>query len=367
MTDAELDPVSRRWLDDRWRVIKAEQAGGASLEAAIRVADERYPWSALNPDDAPANRIRDGLLTRADLPNLPQPQPLIDDTLDRNTVALLAGHRATGKSFIALGWAASVATGTRWQGRDAESGRVLYVASEGAEGLHARLAAWEWAWHNGRTVAGFDVWPHPVNLGSTADRRDLAELCGENGYALVVLDTLARCAVGLDENSARDMGIVVDTADAVKRAAGSTVLLVHHTGKDKTTVRGSSALEAGVDTVYTTEGDARLLKLQRVKRKDGPQDDQHTLRLTEVAPPSIDGRTSCVVENVRGQDHESRADELEALYADTFADTGATKAELRNAAGMPPASFSRALNTLLRKGFLVNTGTDARPFYKQAT
>src|SRR3712207_8722728 len=61
----------------------------------------------------------------------------------------------------------------------------------------------------------------------------------------------------------------IDAAEQIKRATGSgAVLLVHHTGKDKTTVRGSSALEAAMDTVYTTEGDPLNMRLRRTKRKD---------------------------------------------------------------------------------------------------
>src|SRR3712207_8578017 len=59
----------------------------------------------------------------------------------------------------------------------------------------------------------------------------------------------------------------IDAAEQIKRATGSgTVLLVHHTGKDKQTVRGSSALEAAMDTVYTTEGDPLNLRLRRDRK-----------------------------------------------------------------------------------------------------
>jgi RecA-family ATPase len=50
--------------------------------------------------------LADVLLTRSALRNLPAAEPLIDDVLDQGTVALLYGMWGSGKSFIALDWAA---------------------------------------------------------------------------------------------------------------------------------------------------------------------------------------------------------------------------------------------------------------------
>lgn len=308
---------------------------------------------------SPASRrsLADQLLSRGQLADLPSPEPLIDDTLDRRTVALLAGSFGTGKSFLALDWAGCIATGRMWQRRAiTQTGSVLYVASEGAYGLNDRVTAWEYGWRHKLDDDAFTVLPVPVNL---RDASQVTELCAlAAGRALVVIDTLARCLVGADENSARDMGEAVDAAYRLRDATdGGTVLLVHHTGKDGDTTRGSSALEAGVDTVYKTKGDARLIELSRTKRKDGPTAD----RLQLALKPTLD---SCVILSTRGVDMRPTADALLSTFREAFLDTGATKAELRNVAGMSPGSFHRALNDLLSAGVLTNTGTDSRPFFK---
>lgn len=233
---------------------------------------------------------------------------------------------------------------------------MLYVASEGAYGLHARVSAWEYAWQ--RQIADDDllVFPEPVNLG---ERHAVAELCAAaDGRDLVVIDTLARCLVGADENSAKDMGIAVDALYRLRDAThGGTVLVVHHTGKDRETTRGSSALEAGVDTVYTTATDGAHIRLKRTKRKDGPADDTLSLKIK----PVLD---SCVLVSTQRVDKRPTADALLSIFLSTFSETGASKAELRVAAGMPPASFHRALNDLLSSQLLINAGTEQRPFYK---
>jgi len=272
---------------------------------------------------------------------------------------MLAGYTGTCKSFTALSWAASVATGAPWHYRQAcVTGTALYVAAEGASGINSRLSAWES--HNGTKVLdnALITLPNPINLGRLADVAELCSIVDEQKVLFVVIDTLNRCAVGLDENSAKDMGVVVDSLYAIQQCTSEhrgTVLLVHHTGKDKATIRGSSALEAGVDTVYAADGNPRAVRLYRTKRKDGPADDVLTLRLDKVA-------NSAVLVHALA-DMTANEDQLMSAFLSIFGTTGASKAELRSACEIPPASFHRALNELVKRGVLLNTGTDKRPFY----
>lgn len=319
---------------------------------------ERDPYEEVLPADgsASATGLRARLLSRADLATLPEPEPLIGQTVDLRTVAVVAGHYGSLKSFLLLDWACSVATGKDWQGRRVQPGSVLYVAAEGAYGLHHRIEAWEYAWQQ-QVDAQLDVLPAPVNL---LDRRQVAEVADlAAGRSLVIVDTLARCMVGADENSARDMGMAVDALYRLRDATdGGTVAVAHHTGKDRATIRGSSALEAGVDTVYTTEGDASHMVLKRTKRKDGPLDDELNLHL------QLELESGLIVSR-RGVDMRPTASALMSSFVSMFGEVGATKTELRTASGMVPSSFHRALKELVAQGLLQNTGSDARPFYKQ--
>jgi hypothetical protein len=327
------------------------------------------PGPAPPPDDGRGAEpktpvLADTLLTRSALLELPDPQPLIDNVLDQGTVALLYGKWGSGKSFIAQDWAASVATGRPWQGRDTRARRVLYIAAEGAYGLKGRLAAWESGWHRQINDGTLDILPHPVNLTRAVDADNLGALIAWNGYGLVALDTLARCMVGADENSAKDCGLVVDVLHRLREQTpdGRGVILgVHHTGKDGKTFRGSSVFEAGADTVYSVTADESVIILDREKRKDGPRNDGHRLKLDPVA-----GTGSCTISVHRGVDKPERADRLLSTFVQHFVQTGASKSELRDVAEMTTGTFHRALSDLLESGDLVNDGTDKRPFYKVA-
>ncbi len=65
---------------------------------------------------------------------------------------------------------------------------------------------------------------------------------------LIVVDTLARCFGGNDENDASDMRAFIEDCDVIKHKTVATLLVVHHSGKDDTKgARGSSAFRAALD------------------------------------------------------------------------------------------------------------------------
>jgi hypothetical protein len=81
----------------------------------------------------------------------------------------------------------------------------------------------------------------------------------------VTLDTLARVIGPGDENSARDMGLLVRSMDKIRgETGGAHTMTVHHSGKNATKgARGSSALRAATDTELEVEGGRIIMRKQR--------------------------------------------------------------------------------------------------------
>ncbi|MGH3725016.1 MAG: AAA family ATPase [Mycobacterium sp.] len=328
--------------------------------------EPHWPDEDRGPREPPPDRpiFADIALTRSALRQMPAPQPLIANTLDQGTTALLYGKWGTGKSFIALDWAARVATGRQWQNRHTEQRRVLYIAAEGAYGLRARVDAWETGWDTPIADEWMTFLPRPVNLTRATDLVNLEAFIDWGGYQFVILDTLARCMVGAEENSAKDTGIIIDamTRLQARTPEGRGVILgVHHAGKDGKTMRGSSAFESGVDTVYLTTKDADTITLERTKRKDGPEHDHHTLRLDPIAGTGSVAISVCRAEGAT----TSRAVELLSQFASLFGDRGASKTEIIEAVDMPRATLYRALTDVLASGDLIKDGTANRTIYRR--
>lgn len=224
--------------------------------------------------------LRDRVGRRSDLASLEALEPLIERTVLRKTLTFMAGPPASGKSFHLLAWSASVATGTPWRDREVKQGRVLYVIAEGAYGIEDRLAAWEI--HNGTKIpdANFAYIPEAVQLADPEALAELVALVRQEDFDLVVIDTLSRSAVGLDENSQAAMSTLVAASDQIKDAMTNGALVVaHHSSKSSPGLRGSSVLEGAADSIYLTskghaeEAGSGAYWLERAKNKYGPEDD----------------------------------------------------------------------------------------------
>ncbi len=135
-----------------------------------------------------------------------------------------------------------MASGRKCFGSPVRRGRVFYVYAEGAVGLHERVEAWKQ--HHAidkDDVVGVDFYPGPIQLLEGTNVEQLIEqLAAEREPpVLVVFDTQARCTVGADENSAKEMGKLIDAAGRLAREVDCTVLLVHHPARKSKDMRGS--------------------------------------------------------------------------------------------------------------------------------
>lgn len=181
---------------------------------------------------------------------------LLDPILPEQGLAMLYAYRGIGKTFIALGIAAAIASGgrfLRWTAPRAR--RVLYLDGElPAKTMQERSAM---------VLAGIEGdGPDPDALRIiTPDFQkrpipDLSTLEGQkliephlDGIDLLVLDNLsALCRYG-NENEGESW-LPVQAWGLALRRRGISVLFIHHAGKNKSQ-RGTSRREDLLDTVIT--------------------------------------------------------------------------------------------------------------------
>jgi len=86
--------------------------------------------------------------------------------------------------------------------------------------------------------------------------------------------------VSAEENSARDMGIVIANMDTI-RSCGAAVLAIHHTGHEHTSrARGSSGIPGAADGRIRVEKAERLkAKIEPAKMKDAEKGEPITVDL----------------------------------------------------------------------------------------
>jgi hypothetical protein len=310
-------------------------------------------------------RMEDSFLDLDALENMPATKPLIKGVLDLESASWLIGQSGGFKSFVAIDWACHIAAGLPdWRGRKVTPGDVLYVAGEGARGVAKRVRAW--TQHTEKRPEGLKVRPMPVRaMGETPrhlsdDWRALVEYAGAVKPALIVLDTQARMATGLEENSAKEMGLFVEAVDALKVASGACVLVVHHTGRTDGDARGSTAIDGAQDgewKVSRKKNDLRV-KLACEKSKDGNENQSFAFDMEVVVTgQDEDGEdiTSLVLGEQSDDDRVSVAGVVEDLKANAEGLTARQKilmvlkvVEVERK-GMSAAGLRRAVNEALKE------------------
>lgn len=198
----------------------------------------------------------------------PAPKPLIRGLLNLDSESWIIGAPGSKKSFVALDIAGHVAKGLEWQGLAVTQARVVMIVAEGAGGLGPRLQAWEGTY--GPMGDDVDILPRPVQAASMKDWAVLVAACARLQPGLVVLDTQARVTVGLEENSAKEMGVFIEAVRAIREVTGACVLTVHHTGRAGGDARGSSAIDGAQSTELKVlcEKGSLAGKLVSEKQKD---------------------------------------------------------------------------------------------------
>lgn len=252
-------------------------------------------------------------LSADELLNIKKPDALITGFIQEWEAVLLWGAPNGGKSFLALDWALSIATGLPWLGiHEVKKGPVLYMAGEGAPSLQRRVRAW-CDYHEVERLSGawFQVRPLPireedviddilVNLQTFAEKEQ-----GEGDRAklrtrLIVVDTLSQFFGGGDENGP-DMAQFVNNLRRLSQDHETAVLIVHHSRKDDGTERGHTALRGNIDVgfrcvpVQNEHGQIGGITVLNDKQRDSAKQDKLVLKLKLVTYGQEDDDNSLVV------------------------------------------------------------------------
>jgi hypothetical protein len=255
-----------------------------------------------DPNDGPGERPGgrpDELRNHSikELHELTEPEWLIEGVIPAGAFIVPFGAPKSFKTFLLLSACLHIAAGKDWMGLKVKRGAVVYVAAEGIGGLKPRIQGMCAYYGIGDDVP-FWVIPRPVSL---ADQKMLAKLVrtaqrradeADTPIVLVVFDTLARCAAGLDENSAQEMGAAIAGNDWVREQLKCATATIHHSGKDEQRgLRGTSALRGALDTALLIEGEGKRATLRVEDQKDAEARPELHFEMREVPACGLSGTT----------------------------------------------------------------------------
>ncbi len=319
-------------------------------EASERLRAE--DMAATADDDAVA-ALMARMLDSAGLDEIEDLPPLIEGWLSRDSVASLIGASESFKSFVALDMACHVATKRPWWGAITHGGPVVYVIAEGARGFRRRLRAWEYAHNDGRQVSDLHFLPEPVQV-TGPEWNAFIGVVRILGARMVILDTQARCTVGVPENDNTEMGRVFDLADKLRRETEACVLFIHHTGYDKSHARGATAMYAGHQTEITVDRpskDSKRITISTSKQKD----DDHRSGNWKL----VECLESLVMANLDASDAEERQSP-EDQVATVLSATVAESMTIREQVARVLHGYADGLPDGITKPELISALNDAR-------
>lgn len=235
-----------------------------------------------------------------------EPDWLVDRCIERATVTSVFGAPKSGKSFIAIAMACSIASGKDFYGFDTKPSAVLYLAGEGHTAVARRIKSYEQFYSRSLEKAPLLISNRGSRIGDDAEFAMLQEVCRDierehGNLGMIIVDTLAR-NYGLNENSTEDMNKFIQRIDELKEEFQASMVIVHHTGHGSNgRARGSSVLPAALDYEFKVERDknsddkAMMVALKQTLVKDGTPIEDLYFQFKELMLLGYDGVTSGVL------------------------------------------------------------------------
>lgn len=305
----------------------------------------RHTPEVLTPPQPKAKRQTRWTAAELLAADFPEPQWAVPGLIPIG-LTFLAGRPKVGKSWLALQIAIAVGTGGRVLDRNVKRGRVLYIARED-NGRRLQERAVKQGMPTDADITFDTSW----SLLTQGGLDDLERAITDNGYTLVVIDTLGRLLGAADQSDLADMTEYVGRLQEIAMKHDIAILAIDHHRKPSAMMTdpiddivGSTAKSAVADAALglTKEQGKRGATLKVTGRDVEWQD----LAL------SWDAVTCCwqyegTTEEVASQGNKERI--LEALRNHI---EPMTATDIASAAGIGRTNVHPILNDLVNTGLL---------------
>lgn len=214
------------------------------------------------------------------------PDWLLKHLIEKDSLVVIFGDPASGKSFAGIDIACCVSTGKDFHGIAVCQGAVLYIAGEGQNGLKRRFTAWQIRHQVSLNKHPLYISTAPASFCNATSAKQVEQAISAVNVtpALVVVDTLARNFGPGDENSTQDMSAFISALDEIRAQYRCTILLIHHTGHgDKSRGRGAMALKGALDAEYRMDkDDMGVVRVENTKMKEFEKSEPMAFKINTV-------------------------------------------------------------------------------------
>ena len=190
--------------------------------------------------------------------------------------------------------------------------------------------------------------------------------------AVVVIDTFARCSVGIKENDATEMGEWIDAIRELQEQMNVDVLALHHStkprGKKEPGERGSSAFIGATDTAIRLRRNDKTITVMCEKQKDAEHFEKFSLQMKVVSLGNSEQRepmTSCVLVSADGRKPSNQLLRDHRVMLSTLAECPnrtAQRGDWLEKVTLPERTFDRRREELLEWQFI--EAGDGRGVYR---
>ncbi len=257
---------------------------------------EPIPLEVYERDTPPQPRLH--FLSYTEMERLPEPEWLVEGVIQKRSAALMFGKSNSFKSFLAIDIGLSVEAGRSWHGNAVSPGGVLFVATEGANGVgRLRIPSWYERHGVARDRRSAFLYPKEIRLDVADDVSALIGAMKTSGpFSLMVLDIFGGSMAGseIEDQTARRW---VHGIQRILRETEAAILTVAHTGwQDDTRARMHTHFWGSFDTRMRVEGDkdAMTSTLTIERHKDADSAGQWGFRMAQAGDSLVPERDDAV-------------------------------------------------------------------------
>jgi len=202
---------------------------------------------------------------------------LVEGMIKSGSLVMFAGAPSGGKTYLAIELLMSVASGKPFLDQHfTKQGDTVFIACEGRDSVLRRASAWINAKNDFKEIdnvyisQGEIVVSLPENAEASSESMSNFIATNNINPKLIVIDTMNFSLGSAKENDVNDMtDYFRKLSNNMIRRFGATVLLIHHTSKDNSDIRGSSSIRGALDSLFLiSQPQHNLFKVVNDKHKD---------------------------------------------------------------------------------------------------